>query len=654
MNINNNENYIEELNKKIGIYFEKKEYKKALKEIQSFPDKKSPIYLYYLALIKYKLNEKKESLEILNKLTKDQPKFLEAFHLIANIYEDLKKYEESKNILENIININPNDSKAIYNLARIYQYHLTKKEKALELYKQALDIDKQNYQFWNAVSNIQIELCKYNDAIYTLNQIIKNFPGKFSNLKQLAEIQLLIGSFDSSEDIILKAVNLKKNQNILNLLSLCYLKQCRFNELENLSKKIINHKLYNIEEDIAYKKLLISKIYQHDFDHKDLVPIIDQYNKNLGRKEKVKKIKFCYKKNKKIRIGFISSDFRKHAMNNLIHALFLFKDKENFEFYCYSSSTDEDEITEWYKKTVDLWRNISFLNDKKASNLIIGDNIDVLVFFGGYDGENRYLLSGYRSAPKQVSFHPITSSYNSTIDYWISDKELHPINFKEKVSEKVIRIKSLFNFAKPENLPEINKAPMKKNMYISFSSFSNPRKISEECLDLWSQVLKSFNKSKLYLRYYNDFNNKKIREKICSFFEKKNIEKSRIFFLDEKVNVYLEYYNKIDIALDTFPYSGATTTYGAICMGVPVITLTGKNYITRQSASVLSNVGLSDWIVKNKSEYIQKLKKLTNYETISKLRSNLREQVINSPLCNGQNFSKDFENSIKQILKINC
>ena len=359
MNINNNENYIEELNKKIGIYFEKKEYKKALKEIQSFPDKKSPIYLYYLALIKYKLNEKKESLEILNKLTKDQPKFLEAFHLIANIYEDLKKYEESKNILENIININPNDSKAIYNLARIYQYHLTKKEKALELYKQALDIDKQNYQFWNAVSNIQIELCKYNDAIYTLNQIIKNFPGKFSNLKQLAEIQLLIGSFDSSEDIILKAVNLKKNQNILNLLSLCYLKQCRFNELENLSKKIINHKLYNIEEDIAYKKLLISKIYQHDFDHKDLVPIIDQYNKNLGRKEKVKKIKFCYKKNKKIRIGFISSDFRKHAMNNLIHALFLFKDKENFEFYCYSSSTDEDESTEWYKNTVDFF-NRSF------------------------------------------------------------------------------------------------------------------------------------------------------------------------------------------------------------------------------------------------------------------------------------------------------
>ena len=96
--MNSNENYIEELNKKIGIYFEKKEYKKALEEIQAFPDKKNSIYLYYLALIKNKLNQKKEALEILNKLTKDQPKFLEAFHLLANINEDLKKYEKSKDI----------------------------------------------------------------------------------------------------------------------------------------------------------------------------------------------------------------------------------------------------------------------------------------------------------------------------------------------------------------------------------------------------------------------------------------------------------------------------------------------------------------------------------------------------------------------------
>ena len=142
--MNTNENYIEELNKKLQTYFEKKEYKKALEEIEAYPDKKNSIYLYYLALIKDKLNQKKEALEILNKLTKEQPEFLEAFHLLANINEDLKKYEESKDILEHIVNIKAEDSKAKYNLARIYQYHFNKKKKALGLYKEAHDIDEQN------------------------------------------------------------------------------------------------------------------------------------------------------------------------------------------------------------------------------------------------------------------------------------------------------------------------------------------------------------------------------------------------------------------------------------------------------------------------------------------------------------------------------
>ena len=136
--MNSNENYIEELNKKLQTYFEKKEYKKALEEIEAYPDKKNSIYLYYLALIKDKLNQKKEALEILNKLTKEQPEFLEAFHLLANINEDLKKYEESKNVLENIIKINSNDSKAKYNLARIYQYHFNKKKTLLDYIKKLM------------------------------------------------------------------------------------------------------------------------------------------------------------------------------------------------------------------------------------------------------------------------------------------------------------------------------------------------------------------------------------------------------------------------------------------------------------------------------------------------------------------------------------
>jgi len=640
---------IEEFIKKIINLIKNKDYKNALIEIENYPNNKNSFLLYYLAFIKDKLDRKEESLEILNTLTKNNPNFIEAYHLSSNINEDLRKYDVSKNILELLIEKNPNDWKANYNLGRLYQLHLKNKEKALKCYKKALENNQNNNDIWNAVGILQKDLNHYEDAIEIFTDITKKFPENYKNFIQLASMQLSTGLIDMAEESIMKAMELNKdNKKVMNLLGPCYLKQSRLDEAEDIFKKIINYRLYNDEENIAYKRLLISKVYQHDCDHKELIPIFEKYNKDLGRKEKTKEIKF--KKNKKIRIGFVSSEFRNHAMNNLIHALFVFKDKKNFEYYCYSSYQDEDEITEWYKKTCDSWKDILSLNDKEASSLIRSDNIDVLIFLGGIDGENRYLLSSYRSAPRQVSFHPITSSYNETMDYWISDHELHPINFKEKVSEKIIRIKSHFNFAKPENLPEINEAPMKKNMYISFSSFSNPRKISKKCLELWTQALKSFENSKLYLRYYDEFNNKTIQNKICNIFEKNNISKDRIIFLDEEIDIYLKYYNKIDIGLYTFPFTGATTTYAALTMGVPVFTLTGKNYISRLSASVLASVGLSEWIVKDKNKYIQTLKKLANLKIISKLRYNLREQIKNSHICNDINFYKNFESSIEQII----
>ena len=192
---------------------------------------------------------------------------------------------------------------------------------------------------------------------------------------------------------------------------------------------------------------------------------------------------------------------------------------------------------------------------------------------------------------------------------------------------------------------------MKKNNFISFSSFNNPAKISLDSLNLWKEVLKEFKDSKLYLKYFNFLNNKKIQDRIYDFFKKEKINHKRIIFVSEdNEKHFFEFYNNIDIALDTFPYSGATTSFGAVCMGVPVFTLTGRNYISRQTASVLVSIGLSEWVVRNKNDYIKTLKKLVNLNTISKLRYNLREQVMKSEVCNGINFCKNFESSIEKII----
>ena len=329
-------------------------------------------------------------------------------------------------------------------------------------------------------------------------------PKNYQILRAIAQIQLDTGLIDLAEETINKILLINNNnQYALNLLTLCYLNQLKLNEAEKISKKIIEYKKYNIEENIAYRNLILIQIYKDDYNQDLLLLKIKEFLTVFGNKEKItNKIEFK-KKNKKIKIGFVSSDFRKHSINNVIHSLFLYKNKKKFEFCCYSSADNEDKITDWYKKISNSWKNIIYLNDKKVSELIISDNIDILIFIGGLTGTNRYLLSTYKSAKKQISFHPVSSSGIKELDYWITDSVLNPINIKEKISEKVIRMEHLFNFTKPENnyLPKINEPPMKKNNFISFSSFSNPMKLSLKSLELWLEVLKNFQGSKLYLKF---------------------------------------------------------------------------------------------------------------------------------------------------------
>ena len=555
--------------------------------------------------------------------------------------------------METLIEKNPNNWKANYNLGRLYKTHLKNKNKALKYFQKALENNQNNNDIWSAVGNLQKDLNHYEEATNTFTNIIKKFPENYKNFIQLADMQLSTGLIDMAEESLIKAMELSKdNEKIMNLLGSCYLRQSRLDEAEDIFKKIISFNLKNKEEELSYRNLLITKAYKNDYDQNSLSKIIDQYINKFGNKEK-KNTKIEFRNNKKIRIGFVSADFRTHSINNVIHSLFINKDKKKFEFYCYYSNNFEDNITKWYKNNSNSWKNIYKLTDIEASNLIISNNIDILIFLGGYTEKNRFSLATYRSASKQISLHPITSSNIKELDYWITDSYLNPPDIKEKTSEKLIRIESLFNFSKVENklLPRIKEPPMKKNNFISFSSFNNPAKISLESLNLWQKVLNNFKDSKLYLKYFNFLNNQKIQNRICDFFEKKKINHKRIIFIkQDNEEHFLECYNNIDIALDTFPYSGATTTYGAICMGVPVFTLTGKNYISRQSASVLESVGLSEWVAKDKNKYIQTLKKLVNLKIISKLRNNLREQIKNSRINNDINFYKNFESSIEQII----
>ena len=278
---------IEEFIKKVINLIKNKDYKNALIEIENYPNNKNSFLLYYLAFIKDKLDRKEESLKILNTLTKNNPNFIEAYHLSSNINEDLRKYDVSKNILELLIEKNPNDWKANYNLGRLYQLHLKNKKKALKCYKKALENNQNNNDIWNAVGILQKDLNYYEDAIKIFTDITKKFPENYKNFIQLASMQLSTGLIDMAEESIMKAMELNKdNKKVMNLLGPCYLKQSRLDEAEDIFKKIINFNLKNSEEELSYRGLLMTKVYKNDYDQTSLSEVINEYINKFGNLEK--------------------------------------------------------------------------------------------------------------------------------------------------------------------------------------------------------------------------------------------------------------------------------------------------------------------------------------------------------------------------------
>jgi predicted O-linked N-acetylglucosamine transferase (SPINDLY family) len=246
-----------------------------------------------------------------------------------------------------------------------------------------------------------------------------------------------------------------------------------------------------------------------------------------------------------------------------------------------------------------------------------------------------------------------TTTAFDTMDYWLTDDILHTKFSTEKFTEKLWHLPSLFNYPVPTKTPPINDLPANKNGYVTFVSFNKPSKINDEVIDLWADTLDAVPESKLHLKFINFFSNQSIAERILTRFKFKGICLKRIHIISEKENAYnhLSRYTETDIALDTFPFSGATTTFQALWMGVPVVTLMGNRFIGRMGSSLLSQIGLEKIIAKSREEYLSQAIALANdLDELQKTRKSLRNRIRNSSLCNGQTFAQNLETAYQGML----
>ena len=327
--------------------------------------------------------------------------------------------------------------------------------------------------------------------------------------------------------------------------------------------------------------------------------------------------------------------------------------QNNFETVAFNFTNPKfnDHITTELQKNFSSWQNIHHLDDIATVNLIRKNKIDILFDLVGYSGGTRLELFKYRSAPIQISWLGYTNSTGiKEMDYIIADP--YVLYNKEHYSEKVLRLQNIWSCHIPLNEQiKVNVLPAKINGYVTFGSFNNFAKISDNSIVLWSKLLKRIN-SKLILKSSSEAHETS-KANLIKKFENQGISKEKIKFLrrTESREEHLKNYNKIDIALDTIPYNGATTTFEAVWMGVPVMTIIGNSFTSRYGFSINKNLKLENFIAKDENEFLDNAEKIcSKLNELENLRGNLRSLAVKSPLFNQDKFNNNFINLIKKLL----
>ncbi|MCR5834019.1 MAG: hypothetical protein K6G55_05140 [Selenomonadaceae bacterium] len=358
----------------------------------------------------------------------------------------------------------------------------------------------------------------------------------------------------------------------------------------------------------------------------------------------------------KIKVGYISPDFREHAVANFIAPLLRDFDADKFTVTCYFTGK-RDFVTDKLKNFPVKWRGLLGKSPDDAAQVIYNDKIDILVDLSGHSQDSCLPILAYKPAPIQICMLGYTATTGlDVVDYFLSDKVCLPENFPTGFTERILRLNPSCLCYAPDIIRSMPDAgivpPVSKNEYVTFGSFNNFAKVSDDVLYLWRAILEGVPDSRLILKgkiFSLDEGTELVTKRMTSI----SFPIDRVEFRPYSPD-YLEQYHDIDIALDTFPYTGGTTTCEALYMGVPVITMRGKTHGARIAASILTAADCKELITLGRMEYVKKAVLIgRNPKLIADYHAALRNHLKNSALMDGKKYMRRLENIYRSIINTN-
>ncbi|MBI3563250.1 MAG: SEC-C domain-containing protein [Gammaproteobacteria bacterium] len=357
-------------------------------------------------------------------------------------------------------------------------------------------------------------------------------------------------------------------------------------------------------------------------------------------------------KNRRLRIGYLSPDFNHHSVARFVAPVITRHDRSRLEITCYHIGTKEDAVTSRFRKNIEHFKHLPRTETPELIEHIRNDNIDILVDLAGYTQGGRLAVLAGRVAPMQLTYlgYPNTTGL-STVDYRISDPYVD-CEGGTRYTEKLLRLPECFlcfgEFPQPSSDPS---PPALQCGYVTFGCFNNLSKLTELTIYAWAEILKQVSNSRLMIKSRHA-EQSIVQNHLYNTFARYGVGSERVILLGWSTHTedHLSHYHSIDIALDTFPYAGTTTTCEALWMGVPVITLVGARHSQRTGLSILKNVGMDATIATTENEYINcAVHYATQLPELFQLRTELPPRLRNSILCNPERFTQQLETTYEQI-----
>lgn len=528
--------------------------------------------------------------------------------------------------------------------------------------KQALTLQPDYLNAWENLGLVRRAEGKLDEAKDCMEQGLAVDPDAVSLWLQLAALHVATYHFDRAAFCYHKALQLKPEDpaEVLNRLATVqvYLGET-IKALETFSRAITEAKIPEQKRSYTQNRLFTLH-YPFEITPEQIAVEHSQWGKYFFKPARQQLFHNSPLPERRLRVGYVSPDFRMNAVSFFIQPILAAHNPAQVEVYCYANVEMPDIVTTQLQNHPVIWRDIYALDDQEVFQQIQNDRIDILVELAGHGANNRLALFGLRPAPVQVTWigYPDTTGLPA-MDYRISDSIADPPGMTEQFhTEQLLRLDPCFLCYRPgDDFPQQAACPPVVNQgVITFGTMSNFSKINHVMLELWADIMSATPGSRLVLRYRGG-EHERVRQELAAVLHTRGIADQRLILLGHATSVVqqLEGYHQIDIALDTFPYNGTTTTCEALFMGAPVVTLAGRSHVSRVGASLLQAVGLADLVCNAMEDYQATILDLAaDIPRLATMRQTLRQQLLNSPLCDNRGTAARVEQLYRQIWRHWC